>query len=218
MIALEAAELMQGRFHLRDIAFAVPASAYGVLMGATGCGKTSLIEAICGLRLLRCGRVLVGGRDVTRLPPGDRGLGYVPQDLALFSTMDVRAHLAFAPHVHGWPVSAIATRVADLASRLGITHLLERRIQGLSGGERQRVALGRALAARPAALLLDEPLSAVDEDTRASLCDLLKQVQREQGVTVLHITHDRREADRLADVLFRMDGGRVLPVVREAGP
>lgn len=210
MIALEDAMLVQGRFRLDGISFAVPAGSYAVLMGPTGCGKTSLLEAICGLRALRRGRVLVGGREVGRLPPGDRGLGYVPQDQALFPTMDVRANLGFALQVRGWQAAAVDARIGELAVRLGMSGLLDRRIQGLSGGERQRVALGRALAARPAALILDEPLSAVDEDGREELCRLLKEVQREQGVTVLHITHDRREAARLADLRLEMAHGAVI--------
>lgn len=210
MIVCEGIGLVQGGFELRDVSLTIPGGAYAVLMGPTGCGKTTVLEAVCGLRAISSGRILIHGRAVQRLPPGDRNLGYVPQDGALFPTMDVRAHLAFALRVRRWPAVEIAARVAGLAERLGLAGLLDRRIQGLSGGERQRVALGRALAARPAALLLDEPLSAVDEDSRADLCRLLKDLQREQGVTVLHITHDRREADRLADISFRMESGRLL--------
>jgi ABC-type sugar transport system ATPase subunit len=207
MIAVERIHLRQGAYRLDAFSMEIPAGAYGVLMGPTGCGKTSVIEAICGLRSISAGRILVGGRDVTRLCPGDRGVGYVPQDGALFPTMDVGSHLAFAPRLRGWSAADIQARVSELAGRLGITHLLGRRIQGLSGGERQRVALGRALAARPAALLLDEPLSALDEGTRDAMGDLIKDLNRSQGVTVLHVTHDRREAERLGDVLVRFGSG-----------
>jgi ABC-type molybdate transport system ATPase subunit len=99
---------------------------------------------------------------------------------------------------------------------LSIDHLLERRPAGLSGGERQRVALGRALAARPQVLLLDEPLSALDDETREPLADLLGEVQRETAVTVLHVTHRQSEAARLADVLFRLDAGCVVETAIEA--
>jgi molybdate/tungstate transport system ATP-binding protein len=213
MIACDGLCLRQGGFRLDGLAFAIPDGAYAVLMGDTGCGKTSLVEALCGLRPIRSGSIHIGGVEVTRLPPGARGLGYVPQDGALFPTMDVAAHLAFAPQVQGWEAARIRARVAELAARLEITALLGRRIQGLSGGERQRVALGRALATRPRALLLDEPLAAVDEGTRERMCTLLTEVCREHQVTVLHVTHSRAEADRLADLRLRFADGRITETV-----
>ncbi len=211
MIAVEALSVIQGRFRLDGITLAIPTGAYAVLMGSTGCGKTTILEAIAGLRRAAAGRILVAGRDVTALPPGARGLGYVPQDGALFPHLDVRAHLMFAPLVHGWARAAARARADALAERLGIAHLLDRAVQGLSGGERQRVSLGRALAHRPTALLLDEPLAAVDEATRDQLCALLREVCREHGVTAIHVTHSRAEAALLADLRLAMDGGRVVP-------
>jgi len=199
-----------GAFALKNISFTVPDGQYGVLMGRTGGGKTSLLEIICGLRRPTTGSIWLGDRQVTDLAPGERGLGYVPQDGALFPTMTVREHLGFALRVRRRPASEIARRVEELAGPLGIAALLDRRPPGLSGGERQRVALGRALAARPQVLLLDEPLSALDDDTREPLADLLHRVQRETAVTVLHVTHQRSEAARLADVLFRLDAGQVV--------
>ena len=209
MIRLDNIAWRAGAFGMENISFTVPTGSYGVLMGRTGGGKTSLLEIICGLRRPTVGAVWLGGREVTHLAPGERGLGYVPQDGALFPTMTVREHLGFALRVRRRPADEIARRVADLAGPLGIGALLDRRPPGLSGGERQRVALGRALAARPQVLLLDEPLSALDDDTRESLADLLHRVQRETAVTVLHVTHHLSEANRLADVLFRLDAGRI---------
>ena len=197
-------------FALANISFTVPTGSYGVLMGRTGGGKTSLLEIICGLRQPTAGAIWLGEHEVTQLAPGERGLGYVPQDGALFPTMTVREQLGFALRVRHRPAAEIARRVDELAPELGIAHLLDRRPPGLSGGERQRVALGRALAARPQVLLLDEPLSALDDDTREPLADLLHRVQRETAVTVLHITHHLSEATRLADVLFRLDAGEVV--------
>ena len=212
MIRLEAIAWRAGAFGLKDVSFTVPSGRYGVLMGKTGGGKTSLLEIICGLRQPKAGRVRLGERDVTDLAAGERGIGYVPQDGALFPTMTVREQLGFALRLRNRPAKEIASRVAELATPLGIAHLLDRRPDGLSGGERQRVALGRALAAKPQVLLLDEPLSALDDDTREPLADLLHKVQRETAVTVLHITHQRSEAARLADVLFRLEDGRVREV------
>ncbi len=198
-----------GAFRLEGVSFTIPAQRYAVLMGRTGCGKTTLLEILCGLRPTASGRVWIGGRDVTDEPPGARGIGYVPQDGALFPTMRVREQIGFALRLRHRPAAEIGQRVKELAGQLGVTHLLDRRPQHLSGGERQRVALGRALAAKPGVLLLDEPLSALDEEMRDDLAALLRRIQREHGLTALHITHSRAEAAQLADVLFRLEGGRV---------
>lgn len=196
-------------FELEGISFEVPAGAYAVLMGRTGCGKTTLLEIMCGLRRADSGRIHLGNRDVTDDPPGSRGIGYVPQDGALFPTMTVRQQLGFALRIRRRPAAEITQRVEELAERLGVSHLLDRPPHNLSGGERQRVALGRALAAKPSVLLLDEPLSALDEGLRADLAALLRQTQRELNLTALHITHSEEEAEHLADVLFRLDAGQV---------
>ncbi len=192
----------------------VPTGQYGVLMGKTGCGKTTLLEAVCGLRRLESGTVRLLDRDVTGLRPADRGIGYVPQDLALFSTLTVRDHLAFALVVRRRRRQEIAARVQELAELLGIGHLLERKPRGLSGGEAQRVALGRALAMRPQVLLFDEPLSALDDDTRQEMYELLQAVRRAMPVTVLHVTHNRDEASRLGDRFFQLRDGRIGEVPR----
>ena len=212
VIAVEGLSVRAGAFAVEGLSFAVGTGEYAVLMGRTGCGKTTLLEAICGLKPVRGGRVLLLGRDVTHLPPADRGVGYVPQDLALFPTLSVREHLGFALEVRRWNPKEAARRVDELTGMLGIGHLLDRRPQGLSGGESQRVALGRALAFRPGVLLLDEPLSALDEDTRAGMYELLRSVQRQTGVTALHVTHSRAEARALADRLFLYEQGALREV------
>jgi ABC-type sugar transport system ATPase subunit len=178
-------------------------------MGRTGCGKTSLLECIAGLRSMAGGRIRLHGQDVTDWPPGARGVGYLPQDGALFRTMTVREHLAFALVIRGWTDERIAKRVRELAGWLGIDHLLDRRPVGLSGGEGQRVALGRALSFHPRVLLLDEPLSSLDEETRGQMIDLLKRLNQHENVTVLHVTHNRDEAERLGDVHFQLDKGEI---------
>lgn len=215
MIAVEGLAVRSGRrgrgsgtFALSGISFEVGAGEYAVLMGRTGSGKTTILETLCGLRTPLAGRIRFAGRDVTHLKPADRGIGYVPQDRALFITMSVYDHLAFALTVRKWSNKAIARRVEELADWLGIGHLLSRKPVGLSGGEAQRVALGRALAARPEILLLDEPLSALDEQTRNEMCDLLRSIQRLARITTLHVTHSQQESIRLADrVLVLCDGG-----------
>jgi ABC-type sugar transport system ATPase subunit len=198
-----------GRFRLAGISFEVPTGAYAVLMGRTGSGKTTILESICGLRRATGGSIRLMERDVTRLPPGARGIGYVPQDRALFQTMTVRENLAFALDLRRWSRAEIERRVNELAGWLGIGHLLGRKPAGLSGGESQRVALGRALSFQPGVLCLDEPLSALDDETREEMYALLRSVRKHTGVTALHVTHHLGEAERLADRVFVLREGRV---------
>ena len=209
MIRLENIAWSAGQFKLENLSLTVPKNCYAVLMGKTGSGKTSLVEILCGLRLLTAGKVWIGEDDVTYALPGERGIGYVPQDGALFPTMTVREQLAFPPRLQKRPLKEIEALVKRLADELGIAGLLDRLPQKLSGGERQRVALGRALAAKPKVLLLDEPLSALDEEMRDEVAQLLKRVRREHGLTALHITHSKQEALQLADVVFRLENGQV---------
>jgi ABC-type sugar transport system ATPase subunit len=206
-----------GAFALRDIAFEIPTGAYAVLMGKTGSGKTTLLEILCGLRRADSGRIWLDETEVTRLDPALRGIGYVPQDRALFQTMTVGANIAFGMAVHRFSKAKASARLQELADLLGITHLLPRYPQGLSGGEAQRVALGRALAIEPHFLCLDEPLSALDEDTRSEMYDLLQSVRMRTGVTTLHVTHHPGEAERLADLVLRLEDGQVR-VAKKASP
>jgi ABC-type sugar transport system ATPase subunit len=212
MIELKDVAIRAGDFELREVSFRVDSGQYAVLMGRTGRGKTTILEAICGLRKVASGTISVQGTDVTRWPPADREIGYVPQDLALFPTMTVADHLRFALHIRKASRGQINSRTAELAEMLGIEHLLERRIDGLSGGESQRVALGRALSFRPAVLLLDEPLSALDESTRGEMQLLLRKVQSTTGVTTLHVTHNESEASALADCRYELVDGNVIEV------
>lgn len=209
MISVEHLGVLQGAFALRDVTFTVPTACYAVLMGRTGSGKTTLLEAISGLRPSRTGRVLLSGRDVTLEKPAGRGIGYVPQDGALFGTMTVRDNLGFSLNVRKWTRERIDKRVDELSDMLGITPLLGRLAQKLSGGEAQRVAVGRALAFYPSVLLLDEPLSALDEETRTEMVELLKSVRAHAKVTVLHVTHRVSDAERLADIVFVLRDGAV---------
>ncbi len=210
MIAIESLCVRAGAFHLDGVSFAVATGEYAAFMGKTGSGKTTILECICGLKRPHAGRVLLLGRDATDLRPADRGVGYVPQDLALFPSLTVRDHLAFALDVRGWARDAIGRRVGDLGELLGLRALLDRRPDGLSGGEAQRVALGRALSFGPRLLLLDEPLAALDDETRAEMYTLLRSVQRLTGVTTLHVTHSLSEAKALADRILVLKDGTVL--------
>ena len=209
MIELSDLSVRQGKFALAGISFTVASGHYAVLMGKSGCGKTTILEAIAGLRPIASGRIQLAGRDVSRLRPAARHVGYVPQDAALFTTMTVRENLGFALDVRGDSQAEIAKRVEELADWLELGPLLERKPLTLSGGEKQRVALGRALASRPPVLLLDEPLGSLDDDTRDHLLEVLLKVRDSRTVSVLHVTHNRSEATRLADAVLRLENGRV---------
>ena len=210
MIQVDQLTVHAGAFALNELSFEVGPGDYAVLMGRTGSGKTTLLETICGLRRVRSGRIALDGRDVTDLPPGARGLSYVPQDRALFLTMSVRDNLGFGLRLRRLDQAALQARVEEMAEMLGITALLDRRPHQLSGGEAQRVALGRALAIQPQVLCLDEPLSALDDDTRAEMQALLRTIHQRTRATVLHVTHHRGDAQQLATKLFVLKSGRVM--------
>ncbi len=209
MIAVQNLHVRRGGFSLSDLSFAIPGGRYAVLMGPTGCGKSTVLETLCGLQRARSGRIVLSDRDVTGLEPAVRNVGYVPQDGALFPTLDVRGNIGFALTVRRWPVPRIEARVRELAGLLGLEALLDRSTHHLSGGEAQRVALGRALAFDPPVLLLDEPLSALDDETRSQMWRLLRSVHAHTGVTVLHVTHNAEDASQLADLVFAMQHGTI---------
>jgi molybdate/tungstate transport system ATP-binding protein len=196
-----------GGFGLEDVSFAIPGGTYAVMMGATGCGKTTLLEILCGLRQPCRGRILLDDRDVTHLEPRERGIGYVPQDLALFPVKRVAAQIAFPLQMRG--LKDEQGMIQELVEELGISHLMDRFPDALSGGEKQRVALARALAAQPRVLLLDEPLSALDEATRGQAMELLRSLQVRHGLTVLHVTHSASEAAALGSLHLRLEKGVV---------
>ena len=209
MISLRHITIQAGSFQLRDLSMEIPTGSHTALMGRTGSGKTTLLEGICGLRSVRSGSIWVGDREVTNLLPGQRGIGLVPQDGALFDHLTVRQHLEFALEVRGWAPERRENRSQELAEWLGLTSLMDRLPAGMSGGERQRVALGRALAFHPPVLCLDEPLSALDDQTRGEIVAVLTEIRNRTGITILHITHNRSEAERLADRILHLRDGRL---------
>ena len=210
MIRVQDLSLQLGGFRLERVSFEVPKGEYAVLMGKTGTGKTTLLECICGLRAITSGKIWLGSREVTHLPPAQRGIGYVPQDGALFGHMTVRQHLTFPLEIRRWKPADIERRAKELSRLLALEELLDRRPRWLSGGETQRVALGRALSFEPDVLLLDEPLSALDDESRQQTYEVLSRVQRLTNVTALHITHNPEESRQLADRNMRLVEGQVI--------
>lgn len=211
MIVIDDIKYSIGVFNLAT-GLTVDNSDYLVLAGKTGCGKSTLLECICGLKTVVSGRIRIDGIDVTDLDPRQRGIGYVPQDYALFAHLNVKANIVFPLKVAGKPTAAMHQTATELAEKLHITHLLERRIHGLSGGERQRVALARALASNPRILLMDEPVSALDEATRDAICNELKLIQKELQIPVIHVCHSSEEAQLVANRMAIMDNGRIVQI------
>lgn len=209
MLEIQHLHLRAGGFRLNDFHLEVGAGECVALMGPSGCGKTTLLETICGLRQPVSGNIRLGGRDITRLPPGARGIGLVPQDVALFPTLSVAAQLAFGPELHRWSAADTRERVQALARALDIVPLLDRRPHGLSGGEARRVALGRALALRPRLLCLDEALCGLDEALHDEILAVIREMIRREGVTALHVTHSSTEASAIADRIVRMQRSSV---------
>lgn len=212
MIRLEGVGLNLGGFSLGDVSLEIPAGGYGLIIGPTGSGKTSLLEAVAGHVGLAAGRIVLDGRDVTRLAPETRGVGFVYQSYHLFPHLTVRGNIGYG--LSGHTAERRRSRVDELAGLLGIGPLLERGIEGLSGGEQQRVALARALAPRPSILLLDEPFAAVDPALRRVLRRELQLMRERERVTTLHVTHDVDDALRLGDVVAVLANGRVV----QSGP
>lgn len=195
-------------FSLQDVSLTIPSNTYAVLMGSTGCGKTSLLEILCGLRQPCHGHIFLDDLEVTHLEPRERRIGYVPQDLALFPGRLVKDQIGFALQMRGLLDDSL---IQQLAEDLSIAHILKRLPDQLSGGEKQRVALARALAAQPRVLLLDEPLSALDEATRDEAMTLLRTLQSKHSLTVLHVTHSRSEAEALGQLRLKLDHGQIIP-------
>lgn len=201
-----------GDFHLRDISLKIGEGEYFVLLGKPGSGKSILLECICGLRRVSAGTIRIGGKDVTYAEPRDRCVGYVPQDYALFPTKRVRDNIIFGLRVRGISHNEIEDRIDNIAGLLNIKYLLDRMIPGLSGGEQQKVALARALIIQPKVLLLDEPVSALDEATRETVCMELKHIQRETGTTTVHVSHNFEETRIVADRVGILNNGRLVQV------
>ncbi len=199
----------QNGFRL-DVDLSLPDRGITAVLGPSGCGKTTLLRCIAGLEPRTTGRVLIGDKtwqdDGLFLQPHQRRVGYVFQDGALFPHLDVRGNLAYGMKRS----SGRSGSLQEISSLLGLIPLLDRDVSGLSGGERQRVALGRALLTGPVLLLLDEPLAALDRESRRAIYPYFERIAAETALPFIYVTHAQDEAARLADHLVLMENGRAV--------
>jgi sulfate transport system ATP-binding protein len=199
-----------GDFHaLDDVSIDIPEGSLTALLGPSGSGKSTLLRTIAGLEQPDSGQVVIDGRDVTRLSPQDRGIGFVFQHYAAFKHMTVRDNVAFGLTVRKRPKKEIDARVDELLEIVGLAGYQTRYPSQLSGGQRQRMALARALAPSPGVLLLDEPFGALDAKVREDLRTWLRHMHEEFTVTTVLVTHDQEEALDVADRIAVLSAGRI---------
>ncbi|WP_417374420.1 ABC transporter ATP-binding protein [Glutamicibacter protophormiae] len=195
-----------------DVTLDIPAGEFVTLLGASGSGKSTLLHAAAGLLAPTSGRIYISGRDVSKLTPQQRDIGLVFQNYALFPHMSAAKNVGFPLSVRHRSREEISTRVQDMLSLIRLSALGDRLPGELSGGQQQRVAIGRALAANPPVLLLDEPLGALDRKLRIELGGELRRIQQETGVTAIYVTHDQEEALSLSDRIAVLRAGKVQQV------
>jgi ABC-type Fe3+/spermidine/putrescine transport system ATPase subunit len=193
-----------------DVDLSVARGELFTFLGPSGCGKTTILRLIAGFLTPQSGAILLGGRDITRLPPEKREVGMVFQNYALFPYLTVARNVEYGLRVRRRTKAEIRSTVARYLDMVGLSGFEDRRIDELSGGEQQRVALARSLAVEPRVLLLDEPLSNLDARLRDRTREELRNLQRELGITTIFVTHDQNEALTLSDRIAVFDSGRVV--------
>ena len=194
---------------LRSLNLRIEPGSFCVLLGPSGCGKSTTLRIIAGLEEATSGTVRIDDRDVTRLPPAQRGISMVFQNYALFPHLSVADNIQFGLSVRKVPTAERAERLRHVAQLLGLGELLGRRPSQLSGGQQQRVALGRALVAQSKVCLMDEPLSNLDAQLRQEMRAELRELQQRLGLTVVYVTHDQTEAMGMADQVVLLHKGQV---------
>jgi len=199
-------------FQLQDINLSVSEGEYFIVLGPTGAGKTVLLESIAGLYPIKSGKIWLRGKEVTQLEPEKRGISIVYQDHVLFPHLSVKDNIVFGLKLRKQTKPEAEAALDWVARLLGISHLLNRKPDTLSGGEQQKVALARALSIKPEVLLLDEPLSALDPETREGVQKELRQLHNHLKVTTIHVTHDFEEAIALGDHIAVLGEGCIKQI------
>ena len=214
MIAIQDVNLVLSGFRLQNIDLRIAPNDFFAVIAPTGCGKSLLLEVIVGLRGVLSGRIVLSGKDMTHTPPEQRKLGIVYQDYALFPHLSVKKNIEFGLQYSNIQPETATKRFHDLVETMGLDSLLHRKPGTLSGGEQQRVALARVLIINPRAVLLDEPLSALDPTYQDEMKDLLKTLHRDWGTTFLLVSHN------FADVLYLANQGAIMHEgrIRQQGP
>lgn len=197
---------------VNDFTLDVKDGEFLVLVGPSGCGKSTTLRMVAGLELPTSGRILIGGRDVTNLPPKERDIAMVFQNYALYPHMTVAENMAFALKLRGFKKSEIERRVANAAETLGLVPYLKRLPKALSGGQRQRVALGRAIVREPSVFLFDEPLSNLDAKMRVEMRAEIIRLHNSLGATMIYVTHDQTEAMTMGSRIVVMNEGCIQQV------
>jgi iron(III) transport system ATP-binding protein len=197
---------------LEDVSLEVERGQFFAFLGPSGSGKTTLLRLIAGFGTPTVGRILIGERDVTRLPPWSRNVGMVFQSYALWPHMNVRKNVAFGLERRKLSRAEIDRKVADALDLVGLSDFADRRPSQLSGGQQQRVALARTVVIEPEVLLLDEPLSNLDARLRVEMRVELRQLQRKLGITAIYVTHDQEDANSIADSIAVLDHGRIQQI------
>ncbi len=207
MLQIKNLFLQKDSFSLRDISFEVREREYFILLGKNGSGKTLLLESIAGFHKIK-GRIFLNDIDITSFPPKKRQMGFVYQDFALFPNFNVEQNIRFSERFKNIDKKLFK----DIVDFLEINKILNRKVNNLSGGEKQRVALARALYSDPKILLLDEPLSAIDPPLKKEIITSLKDIVKKYKKTILHVTHDLKEASLLGDKIGLMVNGKLIRI------
>ncbi|SCJ47744.1 MULTISPECIES: ABC transporter ATP-binding protein [Clostridia] len=202
---------------LKGINFNVVDGEFLSILGPSGCGKTTILRILIGLEKASKGRILKDGQDITNLSPAKRGMGIVFQNYALFENMTVLGNVEYALRINPERKATARETALRLIEQVGLSEHMDKRPGKLSGGQQQRVAIARTLALNPDIILFDEPMSALDVDTRLSLRQELKSIQKQFGSTMIYITHDQEEAFAMSDRIMVMREGTIQQLDTPAG-